>query len=128
MLHCALECINNMDAEELLCAAAIRLLQNIALFLSNDDIFLLLSSRDQIFAELWALFTSHSPSPSGRSYAELTNLLSPLVLTSLWEAVSSLTVRLISSATVNLVTPIGGSASWVLEQYLSTFQEVLPVP
>jgi hypothetical protein len=129
MMRCAVECIRHMGAEDLLCFAAIRLLKHIALFLSNEDTFLLLCSGDNTLLELWLLFTGGT-SLEGRNYLELTNLLSPSVLTTLWEAVSSLTIRLISSAATNAVTPVGQSpaAAWVLDRYLSCFQEVHPSP
>lgn len=127
MIRCAIECIRHMGAEDLLCFAAIRLLKNIALFLSNEDTFLLVCSGDPVLLELWLHFTGGT-SDDGRSYLELTNLLSPPVITTLWEAITSLTIRLISSAATNAATPLRDSISWILDRYLSCFQEVLFLP
>lgn len=122
MVSCLVECVHQMSSEDLLCLAAIRLLKNVALFLSNEDVFLLVCSKDTTICNLWSLFTG------GNSYQQWSNSLSPVVLTSLWEAVSSLTVRLVSSATINMVTPTGQSAAWIYESNLTILEQVPAIP
>lgn len=124
MLTCSIECIYSMGAEDLLCLSAIHLIRNIALYLSHEDIFLLISSRNETIIELWHLFSTIS-NEATENYFKLTNLFSSTVLTQLWESVSSLTIRILTNTIINIVTDIGQSGSWIIEQYLSVFQQVI---
>ena len=123
MLNCSIECIYNMGAEDLLCLSAIHLIHNIALYLSHQDIFLLISSRNETIIELWQLFSTTTSHETTDNYFKLTNLFSPVVLTNLWESISSLTTRLLTNTIINIVTDTGASGSWVFEQYISVFQQ-----